>query len=242
MKYLWIFVFAMAHCYGATILNQINQGDHPHLSVGGANWVNVTNLIDNSSQDFQKIADFSSLTPSSGDALWIDQERNGTFTSTEIDNVRDFISSGHRAIIMGENAVGFAGWNPVVMSIVGGESGSGCISQFHASLVSHELLAGVSGINTGCAGSINPAVGDVEVLFAGNIGAVYQVGEGEALVLMDSNIFDDARLNTTFANNVLDWLGQPLTNSGTIPEPGTYFLGLSTFLFLGCIRKRIELS
>lgn len=157
------------------------------------------------------------------DALWIDQRGFGLLNPVEEFNVANFINTGKRVVIMGNET--FSPWNSQVALLVGAFpgpeqlSGGPGIAQF-----THELTAGVGFIN-----SFTPfgtQLGGIP-LFDSGFGpgrpsiATLHGPSANVLVILDAELFDDSHLtflapgtqNQQFAQNVANWVA--------VPEPAT---------------------
>ncbi len=153
------------------------------------------------------------------DAVWVDQELGNVLTSAEITRLTDFVTSGGKLVLIGEND-SWNPWNTSILSVVGGGFLPDCSWEVGTAISSHELVSGVTTVQDIC-GSLLTATGSPDILFDNDFAGVFSVGSGEALVILDSNWNDDAYLssedNALFAANIVDWLG----TDQVVPEPST---------------------
>lgn len=196
----------------------------PSYALGGAKWTEFTGIF-TSQHTLSRTADISNLTQlQSYDAVWVDQNLWSELASSEISALTNYISSGHKAVLIGEN-YSWDSWNNSLMSVVGGDYTGACSWGVGAPSVSHSLTAGISSVTNVCGSMISSSTGSPTVLFSNNMAALYTVGSGEALVILDCNWNDDDYStlgNKMFEKNIVDWLGT--TNPAHVPEPSTYAL------------------
>jgi hypothetical protein len=224
----------------ARILGQTPQGGFPSHTLGGTDWTTFTSMMTAFHSVFQ-IPNFTSLPLMLNyDAVWVDQELGNTLSGAEVSNLQDYIASGHRAVLIGEN-LAWSAWNASLLSVVGGSHTDDCSFAFGTPTSSHSLTAGVTMVQNACGSILGPA-GFPDVLFSNNFAALYSLGAGEALVIMDSNWNDNSFIrsveNETFAANVVNWLGG--TSTPAAPEPGVMLLFGSGLVLLVRRRARIR--
>ena len=217
----------------ASVLAQTPQGSYTTNVLGGSAWSNFTSQME-ASHTVTRTADFSSLTELMAyDAAWVDQELSGSLSAAEIASLQSYIGAGHRAVLIGENS-GWPAWNASVMDVVGGAVTPGCSFDVGAPTVTNALTAGINTVQNICGSMVQPT-GGAQILFSNSMAALYQVGAGQALVIMDSNWNDNSYIgnqnNALFAQNVIAWL-QP------VPEPQTYALMLAGLASLAALRRR----
>jgi len=226
----------------ASILTQTPQGTYASNVLGGFSWTTFTGMV-TASHTITQTADFSSLAQlQSYDAVWVDQELGNTLGAAEQSALTSYVSAGNKIVLIGENA-SWTAWNNSLMAIVGGSYTGTCSGAIGTPLVSNTLTAGVGSVQNLCGSVAIDNVGDIEMLFSNNMAAVYTVGLGEALVILDSNWNDNSYManqnNAVFAANVVTWLGEPLASGPSeVPEPGmlaTFGLGLG---LLGFARRQ----
>jgi len=191
----------------------INAYDEYYL--GGYRWSGFTNDLvqTHSITHLENFEDYSQI--EAFDALWLDQEYYGSrqLSPIEIDNIRAFISSGHKAVLIGEN-YSWNTWNNSILEIVSGGFQGACSKAVGYTISDHMLADNVSATQMICGSIVLSSVGAPDMLFDNNMAAVYAIGAGEALVVLDVNwVDDDYRSlydNTQFSYNVIDWLDIPV--------------------------------
>lgn len=219
----------------ASVLAQTSQGGYTRNTLGGQDWDAFTGMF-TASHTLTRTADFSNLNLlQAHDAVWVDQELGNALDGAEIASLTSYISSGHKAVLIGENYA-WNTWNDSLMGVAGGGYSGDCSWDFGTPIVSHMLTAGVGSAQNVCGSQIASSVGSPTILFSNNMAALYKVGAGEALVILDSNWNDDTYMTTdnrVFAQNVIDWLGV-----SPVPEPSTYALMLAGLVAVGSIARR----
>lgn len=202
-----------------TVLAQTPQGGYTSNVLDGVAWGDFSARM-HAKHAVSRAPDFSNLAELLAyDAVWVDQELGDALAPAEVSALQSYIAAGHKAVLIGEND-SWAGWNASLMAVVGGVHANGCDWSFGAPLLANALTAGVGSVQNVCGSWLFPSSG-AQVLFGNGMAALYQIGAGQALVIMDSNWNDDLYRssvdNTKFAQNVVDWLAP-------VPEPETYAL------------------
>ena len=195
-----------ATCLSASavsVLAQTPQGSYTTNVLGGSAWDTFTATL-TAQHALTRTADFSSLSQlQSYAAVWVDQELGNSLDAAEISALQSYIGSGHKAVLIGENYA-WSAWNPSIMSVVGGSYVGDCSWAFGTPSVAHALTAGITSVQSACGSTIG-AAGAPQVLFSNGMAALYKVGSGEALVILDSNGNDDVYSNVdnpVFPENV----------------------------------------
>ncbi|GAA5157236.1 PEP-CTERM sorting domain-containing protein [Viridibacterium curvum] len=208
------------------VLHQGGQGSYTTNSLGGSAWSTFTSMM-TAQHTLTTTASFSNLSQLDlYGAVWVNQELYGSLSASEVSALTAYISEGHKVVLIGENS-SWNAWNSSIMSVVGGAmTTSDCSWSVGSALVSNSLTDGVGQVQNICGSQVIAAAGGVQMLFSNNMAGLYKVGAGEALVIADSNWNDNSYINSynniAFAQNVIDWLGEPL--DGAVPEPGTLAL------------------
>jgi hypothetical protein len=155
------------------------------------------------------------------DALWLDQRwSTGSLSAAEMTNIANYIATGRRVVLMGENVNSWASWDQQLASIVGGSLGGSSVTTTASTVTTHELTEGVSTINFPFAGSMTGGVS----LFNPGVATLWGSSQN-ALVMLDINAWEDGSLsqpdNGAFMLNTAEWLAGPVT---TTPEPVSMML------------------
>lgn len=233
-----VLTMASVGASAASVLAQTPQGSYADNVLGGSQWSTFTTMLTNQ-HTLTRTADFSSLAQLElYDAVWVDQELGNTLGGAEVSALQSYISSGHKTVLIGEND-SWNAWNDSLMSIVGGAFNGECSWATGTPNVANALTGGVGSVSNICGSTISAgSPGLPEVLFSNGMAALYQLGAGQVVIILDSNWNDDAYLGTTdnplFAQNVVDWLGV----GAPIPEPGTYALMLAGLVSVGFVARR----
>ena len=213
------------------VANQTPQGEYTSNVLGGTTWTTFTAMFD-AVHTRSALPDFTSL--AGYDAVWVDQELGNALSDAEVASLAGFIGSGHKAVLIGENYA-WEAWNASLMAVVGGSRTDDCSWNVGAPMTGGLLTSGIASVQNAC-GSLLNSGGGAQILFDNSMAAVYKIGSGEALVILDSNWNDDNYIdgydNYRFGENVIDWLAVP------VPEPGTYALMLAGLFAVSSVARR----
>lgn len=209
-----------APAHAVSVAHQTAQGGYTTNVFGGSEWTGFTAMFD-ATHTRTAIADFSSAAVLAGfDAVWVDQELGNTLSGAEVANLNGYVAAGHKAVLIGENS-SWAAWNASLMSVVGGSHTDDCDWGFGGPLMGGVLTSGIASVQNICGSKVG-AGGGAQLLFGNDMAALYAVGLGQALVILDSNWNDNTYMssvdNEKFAGNVITWLATP------VPEPSTWLL------------------
>jgi hypothetical protein len=205
-------------CQAAQLLVS-DSGGTLNYGYGYSNWVNFTAAINSAFGGAGNVTVVPDLTNAgqvaAADAVFLDQRwLTGTLSATEITNIQNFIASGKRIVMIGENS----SWNPwdqQILGIVGGTF----VTDFGGvttPVLVHPLTAGVTQLNLAAAGIASGGT----PLFDQNFATLW--GAQNVLTVLDVNVFDESHWpdpnHTQWGNNVAVWL------AGAVPEPSSAIL------------------
>lgn len=226
------------HASAANIYTQTPNGTYPSNSLGGSAWSIFTADM-NSQHTITYGADFSNLANiQSYNAVFVNQQLDTSLTGSEVATLHQFISSGHRAVFIGEND-SWPNWNGSIMNLVGGGLNSACNWDTGSPTSGNSIVSGVASVQNIC-GSTLTSAGNPDMLFSNGLAAIYRIGSGEALVILDSNWNDDSYIsnanNAIFAHNVVTWIG---ASPAVVPVPAAaWLLGSGLIGLIGFSHKR----
>ncbi len=213
-----------------TTFNNFNPGNTDFNSVFDAAHT-ITTVA-----DFDDPADFAGM-----DAVWVNAHINGNFnggvfTAAEAANVRSFIESGKKAVIITDNS-NWSSFNAQIETIIGATITNTCDNSTGVASATNPLGAGVGGVNHGCGSILDPAA-NAEVIVSNGIASLYSVGSGEVLVITSVDLF---RLSNPtepeFLRNISAWLDEPL-NVAEVPVPGGLPMLVGGVALLGLARRK----
>lgn len=217
---LGLFVFGLIGMANATSL-LLSEGQNYYAHYGDPSWSSMTaTLNDASGNSVDVVSGFSDLSLMlSYDALWLDQRYNGVLTSSEVNNISTFLSTGKKVVMIGEND-NWHDWNiQLIEDIAGGGYGGGFGGGSYLSVVSNELTAGVSSVYLPSGAQV--ASGGTS-LFTYNFATLWG---SNLLTVLDSNLFTDSfwnyNDNSVFATNIANWI---TADVAPVPEPATMLL------------------
>jgi len=200
---------------GATNLLVRESTFNPLYSYGGGAFPYVTSLLD-AAASVTEVADFNDASQvSSADALWIDvgpafSSGGNDLSASEITNISDFIASGRRVVMIGENA-SFTEWNNSILGIVGGTFFGFANSAGSLSVIADTpITAGFTTLdyNPQNSGVANPAPNATQ-LFDQNFAALWGTSQN-VLIVLDSNVFISGTFlggtRGRFLRNIAGWV------------------------------------
>lgn len=228
----------------AAAIYTTNQGYAWRLT--DANMTTMYGLV-SASHTVTSGADFSNGAAMAGyDALWLNERlgSGGGASAGEISAISAFIAGGKKAVIITDNS-GWAAWNNSIEAITGGVIQDACAGANGSALVSNTLTQGAPTLYSNSCNSLLNTGPTLEMLYGNNMAGVYTVGSGQALVLTSVDILTNGTspgnygigMNTQFANNIVQWLGEPLA-SNAVPAPPSLALVALGLLALPVFRRR----
>lgn len=224
---------AAVPAHAVSVVHQTPQGGYTTNVFGGSAWTAFTAMFD-AAHTRSAVADFTDPSVAGHAAAWVNQEHGNALSGAEVTALVSYVGSGHKAVLIGEN-FSWPAWNESLMAVVGGSRTDACDWSTGTPLIGGLLTSGIGTVQNIC-GSVLGSSGGAQLLFSNGMAALYKIGSGEALVIMDSNWNDNFYLseydNRRFAENVITWLGVP------VPEPQTYALMLAGIAALGWVTRR----
>ncbi|MCC6907819.1 MAG: hypothetical protein IT430_07760 [Phycisphaerales bacterium] len=144
------------------------------------------------------------------DAIMVQiREWNAVLTLTEKTNLTQYIATGRRVLMIGENPSLWYSWNNDLCTVAGGSStnqeSNGVYNVANQVPILTDGVTSIEIPNGGIAsGGLNIFTTNTATLWSGN-------GTDNVLSMLDVNVFEDDRWNTldggVFAANVAQWLG-----------------------------------
>lgn len=195
---------------GDTLYSYFNPANTAFLSV-----VNADHAVLQVSS-FDNAASFVGV-----DSVWVNAQLNsngGALGAAEVTNLTSFISTGHKGVIITDNA-GWSAFNATIEQIIGATITDVCDTNTGTASTTNPLGAGVGSVSHGCGSILDPA-SNAEVIVSAGIASLYSVGLGEVLVITSVDLFRTASpQEPEFIQNISDWLNDPIEVS-SVPEPG----------------------
>lgn len=211
----------------------------------GSNMTTMYGLV-SASHTVTSGTDFSNGAAMAGfDALWLNERYGGSASAGEISAISAFIAGGKKAVIITDNS-GWAAWNNSIEAITGGSIQDACAGAYGTALVSNTLTQGAPTLFSDSCNSLLNTGSSLEMLYGNNMAGVYTVGSGQALVLTSVDILTNGGspgssygigANTQFANNIVQWLGEPIATNA-VPVPPSLALVALGLLALPVFRRR----
>lgn len=146
------------------------------------------------------------------------REFNAVLTPTEKTNLTQYIATGRRVLMIGENPSLWFSWNNDICTVAGGSStNQESNGNYNVANPAPILTDGVTTVNIpngGIAnGGLNIFTTNTATLWSGN-------GTDNVLTMLDVNVFEDDRWNTldggVFSANVAEWLGSGGGGGGVV--------------------------
>ena len=196
--------------------------------VGAANWTQFTAKLNAASGDnvffapnFENLAQMLAY-----DALLVPaRDQTDTLSPAEVSAIANFISTGRRVLLFGENDT-WRTWNEQIVSIAGGiyiPEAFDAYQDYSSSLVSHEITSGADSI---LGFWVGVADGGTQ-LYSGRNFVTLWGSSSNLLTILDENVVEDFYQSSGFGNdsqfttNVANWLA---ADRVTVPEPATLAL------------------
>lgn len=200
---------------------------------GGDQWSSFSAQIDRAvTASGGRVSTVSEITASAHDfdALLLDQRghgHDGELSQAEITQLKAFVASGKRVLMVGENDSVWGKWDVQLLDVVGGRLAiGGYDGQVHR-VLQHPLTEDLPTMEVPLAGV---AIGGT-ALFDQNFATLW--GERRSvLTVLDVNVFADDLGDPTFEHNVAAWLASP------VPELHSFALMLAGLGVLGMVARR----
>ena len=198
---------------------------------GGNQWTSFSNQIDRAvTASGGRTSTVTEMTASARDfdALLLDLRPNNVELSrAEITQLKSFIDSGKRVLLIGENDSVWEKWDLQLLDVVGGRLRTGGYDGEVHRVLQHPLTKNLPTMQVPLAGT---AIGGT-ALFDQNFATLW--GERRTvLTVLDVNVFADDLGTPTFQHNVAAWLASP------VPEMHSMALMLAGLGVLGMMTRR----
>lgn len=233
---------------GAILIRQAEYNPAAY-GYGGSSWGDITNYLNSATGGaVTEVANFeNAVQVDAADALWIDLGGDDNsfqgMSATEIANITDFISSGRRVVMIGENTA-WSQWVSQILGLVGGTLSNASSFGYTATAVAHPLTGGVSGISVQNGGQATVALGGTS-LFTQNVATLWG-DDQNVLTILDVNVFSNDYINEAdnrqFTQNTVAWLA---AEQDVVPEPSSCAVFLGVALCCGAAgwrKKRREMA
>lgn len=194
---------------------------------GGSDWSTISANLDAATAfSVTEVANFDDAgLVASADALWIDLGELGagaSLSAAETTNITNFIASGKRVVMIGENN-GWADWNNLILGLVGGAFSGTNHSGNITAVVANELTDSADTVNVPYGGVAGGTAVGGTALYSKNVITLW---DDNVLTVLDVNMFSDTYIgvsdNAEFAQNTVDWVAA--SGKGVIPEPSTVII------------------
>ncbi|OPY75226.1 MAG: hypothetical protein A4E63_00454 [Syntrophorhabdus sp. PtaU1.Bin050] len=192
----FVFVCLMILTFGTTSFARTVLVSHESgleiLGYGDKWCTHLTSALDTATgNNVAVVSDFSNLSQMlTYDALWLDPRKaiTGSLTDTEINNIKSFIATGRRVVMIGDNGydgINWTNWDNQILGIVGGTFVSG--SAYYGNTIpvaSNSLTDGVSYVKLMASGLANGGT----PLFDQNFATLWG---SNVLTILDVNALSD---------------------------------------------------
>jgi hypothetical protein len=190
----------------------------------------ITNVLDTAfNNNVMIVSNFNDLGTLGATAIWVDGHTS-SMPANDRAALMNFINSGHRVAMVGENS-GFSGtWNSSILSVVGGSIGSDVSpGSSGAPLVVHPITDSIGEMEWGGVAAGTATTG-LQVFQRANVVTLWGPQLNVLTVLDYDWLLTDLRDNPRFRVNVANFLA--------VPEPSSFGLtGVGLILGTAMIRR-----